>query len=909
VDLRPGSHAADRITDWRGTDTEPMWIGGSVYFLSDREDWKVNLWRYDVAAKTTSRVTHFTEYDVKWAHSGSGKIVFENGGALYLYDPQAGGEPRQVPVSLSDDERSARRRWIKVEERIQDASLGPDGQRALFTARGDLFTVPAEHGDIRNITRTQGVREKDAVWSPDGRWIAYFSDATGEEELYVVAQDGKSKPERLTHGPASWHFRPVWAADSTHLAYADRGMRLFWVSRVDKVPVQVTQARRHEIREYAWSPDSKWLAFATPAETDFEVISLYSMDNKAITPVTSDAFDSGDPVFDPAGKYLYLLSNRDVGPLMGGLEQSYTLPKMTRPHALVLRGDGASPFVPKSDEVKTPEERAKEDQEKQKEKEHPAQKELQPPAVRVDLAGIQERLVPFPVAPGQMRGLRVAKDKVYWLATEPMPLSEEAKPAQGVVTAFDFDKRKATEVLAKVEQYDVSRDGSRLLYKSEKTWGIAEIKEGLKVGDGALKLDDLKMELDPRAEWAQIFGETWRLYRDFFYLPDMGKVDWLAMRKRYEPLLAHVTHRFDLTYVLGELVGELGSGHSYVGGGDAAKPERVPIGTLGADLELDAKAGRWRIARILAGQNWVEGRRSPLQQPGVHVAPGEYLLAIDGQDLSPREEPYRLLAQTVGKTVTLTVGPRPSKEGAREVSIQPEANDWDLRYIDWVDSNRKKVDQATQGRVGYIHIPDMGAHGLKEFIRQYYPQVRKKGLIVDVRNNGGGFVAPAILERLRRSLIGMSNMRGQAPFTEPPAVFHGPMVAMADQYSASDGDIFPWSFRAYGLGPVIGKRTWGGTVGIRGVGSEMVDGGYDFVPEFGLYDLKSRWVAENEGVPPDIEVDNLPADLLAGRDPQLDRAIAETLKRVEAEKPSLPPIPASKDLRTPAPPPGSSGKP
>jgi len=891
------SRALERITDWRGTDTQPMWIGGGIYFLSDRENWKVNLWRYDVATKVTTRVTNFVEYDVKWAHSGSGKIVFENGGYLYVLDP-ADGVPRKVTVDLPDDQRYARKRWVRVEDRITDASLGPDGQRAVFTARGDVFTVPAEQGDVRNVTRTQGVREKNAVWSPDGRSIAFFSDATGEEELYVLAQDGRSKPVQITKGPPSWRFPPVWSPDSTKIAYADRGLRLWWVSVADKSPVLVTKAARTEISEYAWSPDSRWLAYATDTATDFSAIFLYSLDARSTTQVTSDAFESHEPVFDPEGRYLYLLSDRDVAPTLGHLELSYTVNKMTRPHAIPLRADLPSPFAPKSDEVKPPEVReADRNKEKDKEKKEREKKDVKPEPLRIDLAGIQERIVAFPVPPGNDRGLLASKGKVYWLSFPTRELTDGG-PMKGSLRVYDMEKRKELELLGNVERFDVSGDGAKLLYKVDKTWGIVEPKEGLKAGDGALKLDGMRMELDPRAEWSQIFAETWRVYRDFFYLPDMGQVDWPAMRRRYEALVPHVTHRYDLTYVLGEMAAELGSGHTYVGGGDP-KPERVPVGTLGADLELDAGAGRWRIARILPGQSWIEGRRSPLAAPGVKVAAGDYLLAIDGQELRGSDEPYRLLAQTPGRTVTLTVSAKPSFDGAREIGVQPLGNEWDLRYFDWVERNRRKVSEATEGRVGYIHIPDMGEHGLTEFIRQYYPQVHKQGLIVDVRANGGGFVSEMILERLRRRVAGMENWRDERSSTWPVAAFLGPMVALANQYSASDGDIFPHFFRAYGLGPIIGQRTWGGTVGIRSLASGMVDGGYTFVPEFGIYDMKSRWVAENQGVAPDIEVDNLPVDVLAGRDAQLERAIAEVLKRVAAEKPALPPRPPSKDLRRP----------
>jgi len=897
------TRALERVTDWRGTDTQPMWIGDAIYYLSDQDDWRVNLWRYDLRTRERKRVTDFKEFDVKWAHSGSGRIVFENGGFLYLFDP-AGNRAQKIPVEIPDDRRDARERWVRVDDKVTDASIGPDGQRAVFTARGDVFTVPAERGDVRNVTRTQGVREKNATWSPDGRSLAYFSDATGEEELYVVSQDGKRKPVQVTHGPPSWHFPPVWSPDSKKIAYADRGLRLFFVDVAEKTPVLVVHAPRREISEYAWSPDSRWIAYATDTETDFSAIHLYSLDSRSVTRVTSDAFDSHEPVFDPLGRYLYFLSDRDVSPTIGRLELSYTVTRMTRPHAITLRADVASPFAPKSDEVKPWDEaEAEKRKEKEKEKAGKEGREAKAEPLRIDLAGIEGRVVPFPVPPGNDGSLRAAKDKVYWLSF-PTLAPNEGGPPKGSLRAYDLEKRKETEVLAGVEHFDASRDGAKILYKAGATWGIAEPKEGLKAGDGALKLEGMKMELDPVAEWRQIFFETWRLYRDFFYLPDMGRVDWAALRRRYEPLLPHVTHRYDLTYVLGEMAAELGSGHAYVGGGDAPHPERVPVGTLGADLALDRAAGRWRIARILPGQSWIESRRSPLAAPGLRVSEGDYLLAVDGQALSGADDPYRLLAGTPGRTVTLTVNGKPTLEGAREVSVEPLPDEWDLRYSDWVERNRRKVEAESGGRVGYVHIPDMGVQGLAEFIRQYYPQVHKEGLVVDVRANRGGFVSQMILERLRRRVVAMSNQREEAPTTYPLAAFHGPMVAVANQYSASDGDIFAWAFRAYGLGPIVGERTWGGTVGIRFLAGGMVDGGYTTVPEFGIYGLQGNWIAENEGVAPDIEVDNLPADVAAGRDPQLERAVAEVLKRVEAEKPSLPPRPGSKDLRSPAPPGG-----
>jgi tricorn protease len=905
-----GTKALERITDWPGTDTQPMWIGHAIYFLSDRENWKLNLWKYDLDTKATTRVTSFTEYDVKWPHAGSGKIVFENGGELYVLDPAA-GTPVKLTVSLPDDRKFARPRWVKVEDRITSVSLAPGGLRAAFTARGDVFTVPAENGTTRNVTRTQGVREKNAVWSPDGKWIAVVSDATGEEELQMVPADGTGAPVALTTGSSSWHYPPVWSPDSKKLAYSDRAMHLWVVDVATKEKTLVDTAKNWEISQYAFAPDSRWLAYRKRVGTDFDAILLWDGVTKTSTQVTPSAIECDEPVFDPEGAFLYFLSDRDIAPMLGEFDPSFTVNRTTRPYALILRSDGASPFAPKSDEATAPAAEPKEKPEPGKK--NGAKKEEKKPPFRIDLAGLSERLVAFPVPPGDYGRLSAAKGRLFWLSVPPLPLTEEEGPPKATLQMFDLTKRKETDLLQNVERYALAPDGSRLAVKSGKTWAVVEPKEGLKPGDGKLDLSGLTMELDPQKEWAQIFRESWRLYRDFFYLPDMGKVDWVAIRKRYEPLVADVSHRIDLNYVLAEMAAELGSGHAYVGGGDYPRPERMPVGALGADLVLDKAAGRWKIARILEGQNWDESRRSPLTEPGVKVSAGDYLLAIDGHDLTASDEPYRWLAGTVGptgetsvaagggRTVTLLVSSKPEKAGAHEIVVRPVASEENLRYYNWVEDNRRKVDQATNGRVGYIQIPDMGAEGLTEFIRQYYPQLRKEKLIVDVRANGGGFVSEMILERLRRSTVGMGSARSARPVPYPDASFNGPMVALINEYSASDGDIFPYYFRKYGLGPLIGKRTWGGVVGIRGLPGGMVDGGYTHVPEFGTYNMKSEWVVENHGVDPDIEVDNLPADEMAGKDAQLERGIQEILKRIKEHPPVWPPEPPSKNLANPVP--------
>ena len=914
------SKAIEKITDWPGTDTQPTWIGGSVFFLSDRDGWKGNLWKYDVATKATSRVTSFTEYDVKWPHGGGGAgdtIVFENGGFLYILDTKT-GQNRKVTVDLPDDRKWARPRWVKVDERITDFALAPGGGRAVFTARGDVFTVPAENGNTRNVTRTQGVRERNATWSPDGKWIAYWSDASGEEELFVAPQDGKGAPVKVAPATNTWHFPPVWSGDSRKIAYSDRAMRLWVVDVAEKKPVLVDTATILEISRYALSPDGEWLAYVKVVENDFPVVFLHSLATKKTVAVTSSASRAAEPLFDPEGKYLWLFSDRDINPTLGAFEASYTVNKATRPYALILAAGTPSPFAPKSDEAKLAGSKDASKDEKKPDagkgaakdaKKDEEKKDAPKVVVKVDLDGIESRLVAFPVPAGNYFGLTAAKGKLFWLSAPTTALTEGDGPQKAALQMYDLEKRKSTDLFPAVENYDLAPDGGKLIVKAdEKTYQVVEPKEGLKPGDGKVDLSGLRMELDPPAEWRQIFRETWRLYRDFFYLPDMGKIDWDGIRKRYEPLVAHVSHRYDLTCVLSEVAAELGSGHAYVGGGDVPKVEKLPVGMLGADLALDAKAGRWKVARILPGQNWNENRRSPLTEPGVNVKEGDYLLAIDGRDLTAKDEPYRLLAGNfpaaspsgpTPRTITLLVNAQPVAAGAREVVVRPIGSEEELRYVDWVETNRKKVEAATNGRVGYVHIPNMGGDGLQEFIRQFYPQLRKEALVVDVRANGGGFVSEMILERLARTVKGMGNMRNARPGPYPTAAFNGPMVALISPYSASDGDIFPFYFREYGLGPLIGERTWGGVVGIRGLGGGMVDGGYTFVPEFGTYDLKSRWIMENEGVSPDIEVDNFPADELAGKDAQLDRAIAEVLKRLEAHPSKWAPLPPSKDLANP----------
>ncbi|MEW6368319.1 MAG: S41 family peptidase [Acidobacteriota bacterium] len=888
------ANTAERLTDNETTHHFPMWIGDKVYYAGDRDNTE-NLFSIDVRSKQVRKHTSFTDFDVKWPSLGPDRIVFENGGYLYLLE-LATEKLTKLAIEADSDRRWSRSEFVDASENITGFALSPDAKRALFAARGDIFTVPAEKGNSRNLTNSSGSRERGGVWSPDAKYVAYVSDASGEDEIYIVAQDGKAPAQRLTSDGHCYRFNPVWSPDSKKIAFADKDLKLWYLDVATKTQTQVDKAEAWEITQYAWSPDSQWLAYRKPSRNQFGSIMLYSLAQKKIFAVTSDATDSSEPVFDPEGRYLYFLSNRDFNAILAPWEGNYLYTKMTRPYAVTLQADAPSPFEPQSDEAKaapeTPAKTSKDGKDGAAESKQHAKKEEPVKPMKIDTSAIESRVVPFPVEPGNYFGLTAAADRLVFMEGQDNYLTGGPKGPSVSLHLFDMDKRKDAVLLTGIDNYDLAAGGEKLIYKSEKKYGIVDAKVGTtaKVGDGALSLAGMQVKLDRRAEFRQMFDDAWRQERDFFYAANMHGYDWKALHDRYAQLLPYVSHRSDLSYLIGEMIAELNCSHSYVGGGDAPKPKKVSIGNLGIDWELDAASGRYRIARILEGQSWIPSRRSPLIDPGLNIAPGSYVLAIDGQDLRAPAVPESLLENAAGRTVTLRVNTRPATESARDVVVTPLDNEGDLRYVDWVLANRRKVDQATGGRVGYIHIPDMGGDGLNEFARTFYAQIRKEGLIVDVRYNGGGFVSEMIIERLRRVLAGMGTARNAAETTYPASVFTGPMVCLINQYSASDGDIFPYYFKKYGLGPLIGMRTWGGVVGIRGY-SPLVDGGYVTRPEFGNYDLEGKWNIENHGVDPDIEVDNRPDLVARGQDPQLEKAIAVVLEKMKEKPAALPPRP------------------
>ncbi len=893
--------------DW--TDTFPMWHGDTIYFSSDRcTGHRFNLYGYSLKTRQIRQLTTYTEYDVNWPSLGPDSIVFENGGYLYVFDLKS-EKAHKVSVSVPGDLILARKHWTTVEKSITDFDISPEGKRGVFTARGDIFTVPAKEGSIRNITSTPGIREHYATWSPDGKWIAYVSDRSGEDELYLMPQDGSGKEVRVTTDGKMVRLEPVWSPDSKKLLFADKSVRLFYVDVDAKQPVLIDQGKYSDLGGYSWSPDSQWVAYSKPGESGYSTIELYSLAEKKITPVTSPLTNNNQPVYDPDGKYLYFFSDRDYNEVLGNVDAEFANPKTTRVYLITLRADLPSPFAPQSDEAVTKKPESATPPKEPPKEESKSESRVPPKDFRIDLPGIENRIVALSIPPSNMRRLGAAKDLVFYVTLPIFGLSGPLPGETPAIHVFDFKERKDHVLIENANAFALSFDGSKLLYSAQapggaaRSFGIIDAKVPTapsKVGDGALNLAQMNMEVDPRAEWNQIFGEVWRQERDYFFEPSMNGVNWEKERERYAPLLPYVGDRYDLTYILGEMIGELSNSHTYVGGGDYPDLKPVNVGLLGADFEADSEHGLYRFKKIYPGENWEADRRSPLAEPGVNVKQGDYLLAVNGHPLRVPQNPYELFVNTVGQNVILTVNSKPGDEGVRQVTVKPIDSEFGLHELNWIETNRHKVEEATGGRVGYVYLPDMGDSGLNEFVKQYFPQIRKEGIIFDVRYNGGGFVDQIIFERLRRVLAGMDSARNFEPGTIPDNVFYGAMACITNHYAASDGDFFSYYFKYYKLGPLIGERTWGGVRGIRG-NIPLMDGGYITRPEFSFYGLDSQWLIENHGVEPDIEVDNRPDLVMKGQDPQLEKAIELVMKEMKEHPKKLPPRPSDLPAYPPKP--------
>lgn len=883
------TNAATPIDNSARTERDPMWIGDHVYFASDRGT-RLNLYRCHADGSSLEQLTHHEDWDVRWPSSDSeSRIVYEIDGELQVYDINAKASKR-LSITVPNDGLAMRPSRYPAHQNIESFGLSPKGERALFVARGDIFTAPIEKGATRNLTNSSNAHDKHASWSPDGRKIVFVSDRSGEDQLYLIDQGGHAEAEALTTSHEVMLMSPEWSPDGNRIAYADKDGKLFVMTVETKAVIEIVDNPRGGISDYTWSPQGGHLAFTMGESNSFSRLHIWSVADGKVRAITDTLFDVGTPTWDPEGNYLFYLSRREFAPQVSSIEWNYSGNRDLQVYALTLRKDVKNPFAPESDEVTLEEEKPKEEEKKEedsKDKKEAAKKAPEP--IVIDFDGLASRVVRVPIDAGNIAGLSATKGHLFYHTSGAFYYGRDSgvKPTLHV---FEFKERKATVLLEGANGYVFSADGEKILVRASGKYQRYDAKPGAK-DKKDVSTQGLMVDRVPSEEWAAVFDEVWRRYRDFFYVRNMHGFDWEAIGDQYRPLVKHVAHRSDLNYVIGEMISELRVGHAYIAGGDFDIPARPQVALPGARFELDKESERYRIGKIFKGHNEESKYRAPLTEVGVDISEGDYVLAIDGEPLRGQDNPYRLL-QHKTNPVTFTVNDSPTTEGAREVTYKPISSEDSLLYLNWVLGNMAKVDAMTAGKVGYLHIPDMGGPGIYEFIKWFYPQIRKEGMIVDVRSNGGGNVSQWIIERLDTTLLGTRfGYSSEEPSTYPYTVFHGHKVCLMNETSASDGDIFPHRFRESGLGPLIGKRSWGGVVGISGRGP-LLDGGTVYVPLQATNDQEGNYIIEGHGVDPDIIVENDPQSVLQGRDPQLERGVQEVLRAMADDPMKLPKRPA-----------------
>jgi tricorn protease len=875
------SKEIDKIVENPHQDIIPMWIGDEIYFLSDR-DRTMNMFVYNLKTKQIQKVTDFDEYDIKFPSKGKDYIVFENGGFIYKFDIES-KTTEKLTIYIADDFAYGRNELKDAAKMIRNWQPSPNGERIVFSSRGDIFSVPAVHGITLNLTETAGVHERNAAWSPDGKYIAYISDKTGEFEIYIQTQAGTENPIQLTQNSDTYIFEFEWSPDSKKILFNDKKQRLRFVNIETKKIILVDQSDQAPWFSYDWSPDSRWITY-TKDEKGMTKIRMYNIETEQSYQVTEGWYSSTNPGFSSDGKYLVFTSARDFNPIYSRTEWNHAYINMNKIYLVTLTKAAKSPFAPENNVVKIEEEKnTKNDKEKIKEPETPEANE----PIKVDIDGIQNRIISLPIKASNYYNVVCIGNKVYY--------NESSSTGDGMsAKVYDLEKKKETD-LGKNLRFRISANFKKMLVRQNGKYGIIDLPSGEVTLKETANLSDMKVYVNLKKEWAQIFDESWRHMRDFFYAPNMHGVDWKAMREKYKVLVPYVNHRSDLAYIIGEMIGELNVGHTYVNNGERPRPERIKTGLLGAKLSRHS-SGYYKIDKILKGANWSNRLRSPLTEIGVNVNEGDYILAVNGKSTGNLNDIYALLLNTSERQVELTVNSSPEITGSRKTIVKPVGDESSLYYFNWVQENIKKVSEATEEKVGYIHIPDMSVYGLNEFVKHYYPQLTKKALILDVRGNGGGNVSPMIIERLMRTITYATMHTGQKEGDpNPVGTFVGPKVTLLDKYSASDGDLFPYRFQVNNLGKTIGTRSWGGVVGYSGA-ITCIDGGSIITPSYGPYASDgSGWIIEGTGVIPDIEIENDPAREYAGIDNQLNKAIEIILEELKHFKDTVPPIPPFPD--------------
>lgn len=863
----------------RANDTDPMWIGKTLYFNSDRNG-EFNLYKYLRDIDEVTQLTELVGFPVLEPNTdGRGRIVFEQAGWLHEYDVDS-ARLRKLTISAPTDLAETRSRRISGSQWIHNAGPAPDLSRVALEYRGEIVTVPADKGDPRQITNSSGVADRSPVWSPDGERIAWFSDAGGEYALMIATPGSNDEPERIAVDGAGFYDHPVWSPNGRYIAYRDNSQSLYVLDiergrtrHVASEPVYTPL----NMMSMDWSPDSRWLAYTVQNEGLISTVYAWSVDKDTSIRITDGLSEMADPVFDPNGNFLYVLASTDAGPLKDWFSQnSLDMQVNYGVYAVTLAADGPHPLPPQSDEVKLEDDSGNGDNEND-----------DPPRVIIDEQGIGDRIIALPLPKANRRHLRVgASGELYWLESGNGETSFEAFSTPATLVRYTLEARDPGPLAEKVSAFYPDRDGKKMLYRIGNDWYINNIGDELPTDSGKLDLDAVAVTVDPPAEWRQILHEAWRVNRDYFYDPGFHGANWEAVRDKYEDFLPHLATRRDLDRVITWMLSELSVGHSYLTTGDyPEQPDNHPAGLLGADFEIDQ--GRYRFARVFGGLNWNPDLRAPLKAPGVNVAAGEYLLAVNGKPVRPPDNVYRPFVDQIDRQVTLTIAGRPDGRDAREVTVLPIADEGNLRYLDWLESNLEYVAERTDGRVAYVHVPNTAGAGHEMFKRYFYPQSHKQALILDERYNGGGLVADYYIDILRRDYIAHWNFRYGEDLITPRGAILGPKVLIVNETAGSGGDLLPWMFRKFNLGPIIGKRTWGGLVGILGFPS-FIDGGGVTAPNLAFWTEEDGFAVENEGVPPDIEVEQWPKAIAEGRDPQLDRAIEEVMELLEKNPPMEP---------------------
>ena len=892
--LRLSDLQLEKVTRENSNDDDPVWVGDTVYFLSDRKG-AVTIFAYDTKTKTVKQVLDNKGLDLKSLSAGPDALVYEQFGGIYTLDLKT-EKASKVAIHISGDLPATRPHYEKVGDKIQNAAISPTGVRAVFEARGEILTVPAEKGDVRNLTRTTAVAERDPAWSPDGKSIAFFSDESGEYALHIVDQTGLGAVKKISLGnPPSFFYGPLWSPDSKKITYTDKRMNLWYVDVEKGTPVKVTSDRYEDpssAMNETWSPDSKWLTYAKFLENHMRNIFVYSLETGKESQITDGTSDARYPVFDRNGKSLYFTASTDIGLSIGWLDlSSFQHPISRSIYAVVLKKGDASPVEPQSDEEKAASEEKGKEADKAKDADKGKEGEKKDEVkVTVDLDGIGQRIVAMPIKAANYIGLDTGKAGVLFLSEIPdVPSLTEPTPVS--VSKFDLSTRKTEPFLGGLRNFTVSANGEKVLYRQGPGWFIAGTAVVPKPGDGALNLDGMEIYIDPRVEWNQMYHEVWRIERDFFYDPNHHGLSIAAVEKKYAPYLKGAGGRADVNHLFEEMLGELTVGHMFIAGGDVPQPKRVKGGLLGADYK--AENGRYRFARIFNGENWNPELRAPLTQPGVDVKVGDYLLEVSGREVRPPVDVYSYFENTAGTQIKIKVGPSVDGKDSREVTVVPLPSEFPLRNLAWEEDNRRKVDQLSGGKVAYVHVPDTATGGFINFNRYYFAQVGKQAAVIDERYNHGGEIADYIIDLLKRPLRNCNITREGEEFCSPLAQIYGPKTMVINEMSGSGGDALPWMFKQDKVGPLVGTRTWGGLVGIYNY-PPLMDGGFITSPRVAIFGLHNEWEVENHGIAPDIEVENDPASVAAGHDAQLERAVQVTLEALKAHPvviPGPPPYP------------------